>query len=70
MFIVKADGPRLKSIMLSNFPIVPYGNSFLNPPIIVEIIPTKIALLSNAERNNRIFGLFVRNGDIRMFSSQ
>ena len=26
--------------------------------------------LSSAERNNRIFGLFVRNGDIRMFSSQ
>ena len=24
----------------------------------------------SAERNNRIFGLFVRNGDIRMFSSQ
>ena len=27
-------------------------------------------LESSAERNNRIFGLFVRNGDIRMFSSQ
>ena len=24
----------------------------------------------NAERNNRIFGLFVSNGDIQMFSSQ
>ena len=26
--------------------------------------------VSSAERNNRIFGLFVSNGDIRMFSSQ
>ena len=29
-----------------------------------------VNVLSIAERNNRIFGLFVRNGDIRMFSSQ
>ena len=27
-------------------------------------------MLSSAEKNNRIFGLFVGNGDIRMFSSQ
>ena len=25
---------------------------------------------TSAETNNRIFGLFVRNGDIRIFSSQ
>ena len=30
-------------------------------------IKPEIHLASSAERNNRIFGLFVRNGDIRMF---
>ena len=34
------------------------------------VIDKRLRVISSAERNNQLFGLFVRNGDIRMFSSQ
>ena len=36
----------------------------------VIVIDSSRLIKSSAERNNRIFGLFIRNGDIQMFSSQ
>ena len=45
-----------------------YGLYFPYNPI--TTLMNLMNLFISAERNNRLFGLFVRNGDIRMFSSQ